>query len=89
MSDSICFVAGFVNNMVAINICLITSATNAMRFAYVFVFKAIPVMKDRLLSTFIIIAINAFSFVASIAKFYHPKGQGLLWVSYSQPCTVI
>lgn len=66
----ICKTASFIQFFTVINICHLTILISATRFAFVFYFKSIPTMNDKLISTFFMMITNLWSFLAVLSKMY-------------------
>ena len=69
---AVCTVNVYVKNLAHINISLFSLAMTATKFAYVCIYKSIPIMEDNFLSTVIFTTSNTISILAAAAKLYLP-----------------
>ena len=78
----VCRIAQFSTGLCGVNILLITIVISGLKFAFVFLFRSIPVMNDQLLFRIIVNILTVWTVVAFLFKFYIEEfkpGQVSLW----------
>ena len=70
LSPGWCRFAATVAAITVSSLCLFALAISGIRFAFIFVYKTIPVMDDRFAAFFISLAINVESFMLTGVKLY-------------------
>ena len=68
----LCSLHVFAKNVIFINFFLILLAMSFTKFAFVCIFKSIPIMDDNFLSVYIFVLIHIISILGSIARFRLP-----------------
>ena len=68
----VCTVNVCIKNIAHINVSLFTLAITATKFAFVCIYKSIPIMEDNFLSTVIYATSNTISILGAAAKLYLP-----------------
>ena len=66
---AVCIVNIYVKNLAHINISLFSLAMTATKFAFVCIYKSIPIMEDNFLTTVIFATSNVISILAVAAKY--------------------
>lgn len=68
----LCKASLVVKNIVTYNVSQISLAITVTKFAFLCIYKSIPVMEDNFLSTVAIVVINTISILATAGRFYLP-----------------
>ena len=66
----VCKIAQLSTGICGVNILLLTIISSGFRFAFVFLFKSIPVMNDKLLFKIIVNVLTSWSVLACFCKYY-------------------
>lgn len=69
---TICQINIAMKNIVQVNVSLLALSMTMTKFAFLCIYKSIPMMDDNFLSTFGYILINLISILATVLKFYMP-----------------
>lgn len=65
-----CKISSFFQYLAIFNSCHFTILIVGTKFCFIYIFKSIPVMDDKLLSTFIMLMVNLWSLLAITGKMY-------------------
>ena len=72
LNNYVCVVNSFLKGFLTMNVSMLSLTTTITKFVYIFIFKAIPIVDDDFLATYIYMMINSVTFLVQFCRMSLP-----------------